>query len=99
MYVTTLLFCLEAMRLIFYLPKFIFFFKHQCYPLQNSSLGQLHTDGDVVPTFGSSAGSLHPVWPCYTVRYAVLDVSEMTSFEDIFKFKENKKSQELRLGE
>ena len=27
----------------------VFFFKHQCYPLQNSSLGQLHTDGDVVP--------------------------------------------------
>ena len=28
---------------------------------QNRSLGQLHTDGDV-PTFGSSAGSLQPVW-------------------------------------
>ena len=39
--------------------KFVF---NQCYPLQNSSLGQLHTDGDVVPTFGSSAGSLQTVW-------------------------------------
>ena len=35
-------------------------FKHRCYPLQNSSLGQLHTDGDV-PTFGSSAGILQHV--------------------------------------
>ena len=31
-------------------------------PLQNSSLGQLHTNGDV-PIFGSSAGSLQPVLP------------------------------------
>ena len=32
----------RVMRLMFYLPKFLFFFKHQCYPLQNSSLGQLN---------------------------------------------------------
>ena len=51
----------KAMRLIFYLPKFLFF-KYQCYPLRNSSLGQLNTDRDVVPTFGSSAGSLQLVW-------------------------------------
>ena len=37
------------MRLIFYLSKVFIFFKHQCNPLQNSSLGQLHSDGDVVP--------------------------------------------------
>ena len=37
---------------------FYFIFKHQCHPLQSSSLGQLQTDGDVVATFGSSAGSL-----------------------------------------
>ena len=39
---------------------FISFFKHQCSLLQNSSLGQLHTDADV-PTFSSSTGSLQPV--------------------------------------
>ena len=30
--------------------KVFIFFKHQCYPHQNSSLAQLHTDGDVVTT-------------------------------------------------
>ena len=50
----------KVMRLIFYLPKFLLYIKHQCYPLQNSSLE--HIDGDVVPTFGSSAGSLQLVW-------------------------------------
>ena len=45
----------------FLFTKVFYFFKHQCYPLQNSSLEQLHTDGDV-PTFDSSAGSLQPVW-------------------------------------
>ena len=52
----------KVMRLIFYLPKFLFIFKHQCYPLQNSSLGQVRTDRNFVPTLGSSAGSLQPVW-------------------------------------
>jgi hypothetical protein len=42
----------------FLLTKVFIFFKHQCYPLQNSSLGQLHTDGDVVLTLASSAISL-----------------------------------------
>ena len=46
----------------FYLPKCLFFSNINLYPLQNSSLEQLHTNGDVVPTFGSSAGSLKSVW-------------------------------------
>jgi hypothetical protein len=46
----------------FLFTKVFTFFKHQCYPLQNSSLGQLHTNRDIVPTFGSSTGSLQPVW-------------------------------------
>ena len=33
-------------------------FKNQVYPLHNSSLGQLHSDGGVVPTVRSSAGRL-----------------------------------------
>ena len=51
----------KVMRLIF-IHQIFYFFKQQCYPLQNSSLGQLHTDGDVVPTFGSSTGSIQSVW-------------------------------------
>ena len=46
----------------FLITKVFTLFKHQCYPLQNSSLGQLHTNGDNIPTFGSSAGSLQLVW-------------------------------------
>ena len=46
----------------FFIYQSFNFFKRQCYPLQNSSLGQLHTDGDVVPTYASSAGSLQLVW-------------------------------------
>ena len=45
----------------FLFTEVFIFFKRQCYPFQNSSLGQLHTDGDVVPTFVSSVGSLQPV--------------------------------------
>jgi len=33
-------------------------FTNQGYPLQNSSLGQLHSDGGVVSIFRSSAGRL-----------------------------------------
>ena len=32
---------------------YLFFFKNQCYSLENSPLGQLHADGNVVPTFSS----------------------------------------------
>lgn len=37
-------------------------FKHQYHPLQISSLGQLHTGGNVVLTVRSSAGSLQQLW-------------------------------------
>ena len=40
----------------FLFTKVFIFFKYQCSPL-----GQLHTDGDVVPTFDSSAGSFQPL--------------------------------------
>jgi hypothetical protein len=56
----------------FLFTKVFIFFKHQCYPHQNSSLWQLHTDGDVAPISGSSAGS-H--WDgLQHVRYTLLDV-------------------------
>ena len=76
------------MGLIFLFTKVFIFFKHQYYPLQNSSLGQLHTDGDIVATFGSSTGSLQHV------HYTLLDVflsPEMTFFEYIFKFSKKEK--------
>ena len=38
---------------------YFFFQTSKCYPLENMSLGQLRTD---VNTFGSSTGSLQPVW-------------------------------------
>ena len=41
----------------FLFTKVLIFFKNQ-----NSSLGQLHIDEDIVPTFASSAGSLQPIW-------------------------------------
>ena len=37
----------------FLFTKVSIFFKHHCYPLQNSYLGQLYTNGDIVPTFGN----------------------------------------------
>ena len=43
----------------FFNQKFyFFFFTNQGYPLQNSSLGQLHRDGGIVPIVRSSAGRL-----------------------------------------
>ena len=42
----------------FFIYQGLYFFQTSWYNLQNSSLGHLHTDGDVVPTFASSAGSL-----------------------------------------
>ena len=42
------------MRLVFIFPRF-YFFKISVIPLQNSSLGQIHIEGDV-PAFGSSTG-------------------------------------------
>ena len=41
--------------------KVFIFFEHQCYPLQNSSLVELHTNGDIVSTFDSSVGSVQLV--------------------------------------
>ena len=59
----------------------IFFYHlpiNQHYPLQSSSLGKSHIAGDVAPTPGSSAGSLHvevpsaglsrPFWMLSTVQ-------------------------------
>ena len=46
------------MRLIFFLTVYFILFTNQGYPLRNSSLGQLHSDGGVVSIVHSSAGRL-----------------------------------------
>ena len=68
----------------FLFTEVFIFFKRQCYPFQNSSLGQLHTDGDVVPTFVSSAGSLQPVWSSAYPLYACFDLLDRIAKEEDF---------------
>ena len=53
--------CEKSNETDFSFTKVFIFFK-QCYPLKSSVLGQLYTGGVVVPTLGSSAGSLQLVW-------------------------------------
>ena len=48
----------KVMRLIFLLTMNFILFTNQGYPLQNSSPGQLHSDGGVVSIVRSSAGRL-----------------------------------------
>lgn len=68
----------------FSFTKILFFFKHECYPLQNSFLRQLHTDGEV----GSSTGNLQPVWsstcPLHSLGYCLNSQNDV--LEDIFQF-------------
>ena len=55
-------------------------FTNQGYPLQNSSLGQLKSDGGVVSIVRSSAGKL--------VSYALLDIIQSTKiapFQVVFE--------------
>ena len=57
-------------------------FTNQGYPLQNSSLGQLHSDGSVVFIVRSSAGRLQ------LVGYALLDIiqsTKMAPFQVVFE--------------
>ena len=63
----------------FLFTKVFIFFKHQCHPLQNGSLGQLHTNGDIVPTYGSSAGSLQLVWSSASLGFVICIVLYLRS--------------------
>ena len=42
----------KVMKSIFLFTKVFIFFKHQWYPLQNSSIGQLHTDRELNVVYG-----------------------------------------------
>ena len=62
-------------------------FTNQGYPLQNSSLGQLHSDGGVVSIGRSSAGRLLLVY-FQLVGYALLDIiqsTKMAPFQVVFE--------------
>ena len=65
-------------------------FTNQGYPLQNSSLGQLHSDGGVVSIVRSSAGRLLLV--CLSARRgAILDIiqsTKMAHFQVVFETEE-----------
>ena len=52
-------------------------FTNQGYPLQNSFLGQLHSDGGVVSIVHSSAGKLLLEY-FQLVSYALLDIIQST---------------------
>ena len=66
----------------FLFTKAFVVFKHQCYPLQNSCLGRLHTDGDLFPVLVAAL----EVFKQFDLQH-----EEMTSFEDNFKFREKEK--------
>jgi len=62
-------------------------FTNRGYPLQNSSLGQLHSDGGVVSIVRSSAGRLL-LNTFQLVSYALLDIiqsTKMVPFQVVFK--------------
>jgi len=62
-------------------------FTNVCYPLQNSSLGQLHNDGGVVSIVCSSAGRLLMEY-LSARRYALLDIiqsNKMAHFQVVFE--------------
>ena len=71
----------------------VLFFKHQCYPLQNSSLGQPHSHGDVLPTFGMVFSTSVALFCMFS---KVPNWRPLSIFLSLGK---KKKSQKLRSGE
>jgi len=72
------------------------------YPLQNSSLGQLHSDGGVVSIVRSSAGRLLLVYPfssSVTLFWILSKVPKLIPFKCFLSRGNKRKSQELRSGE
>ena len=74
----------------FLLTMNIILFTNQGYPLQNSSLGQLQSDGGVVSIVRSSARRLLLVYFQF-VGYALLDIIQSTKiapFQVVFERRE-----------
>ena len=78
-------------------------FTNQGYPLQNSSLGQLHSNGGVVSIVRSSAGRLLPSSTAFSSSVTLFCILSKVSKWRLFKWflsRRNKnKSQGLRSGE
>ena len=77
-------------------------FTNQGYPLQNSSLGQLHSDGGVVSIVRSSAGRLLaglPFSSSVTLFWMLSKVPKWRPFKWFLSRGNKKKSQGLRSGE
>ena len=75
------------MRLIFLIYQSFYFLNTNVIPLQNSSLGQLHTNGDIVPTFGSSTGSLQRIVFSMSVtieKNTCFDLERIANEQDFF---------------
>ena len=72
--------CRNVMILIFLFTKAFIFFKHQCFPLQNSSLGQLYTKVDIVPLL-VAALEIADLYGLQHVHYTLLDVFLKTSLK------------------
>ena len=81
----------KVMRLIFYIPKFLFFFKHQCYLslLKQFSCAATrrwrHCSHFWQQRWKSSTGMVFSM--SVTLFWMFSKVPKMTSFEDIFKFR------------
>jgi hypothetical protein len=75
-------------------------FTNQCYPLQNSSLGQLHSDGGVLSIVRSSAGRLllAPFSSSVALFWTLSVVPKWRPFKWFLSRENKKKSQGLRSG-
>jgi hypothetical protein len=77
-------------------------FTNQVYPLQNSSLGQLHSDGDIISIVRSSAGRLllEHLSACQLRSSGYYPNTKMAPLQVVFFSRGNKKkSQGLRSSE
>ena len=76
-------------------------FTNQGYPLQNSSLGQLQSDGGVVSIVRSSARRLLLLYfsSSVTLFWILSKVLKWRTFKQVLSRKNKKKSQGLRSGE
>ena len=72
-------------------------FTNKGYPLQNSSLGQLHSDGGVVSIVCSDAGI--PFSSLVTLFWILSEVPKWRPFKWVLSLGNKRKSQELRSSE
>jgi len=91
----------ESNETDFLLTMNFILFTSQGYPLQNSSLGQLHSDGGIVSIVRSSAGRLLVVYLSarwVTLFWKLSKVPKWRPFKWFLSQGNKKKSQGLRSG-